>query len=64
MKEKEKEYQFLPDTQYEGRDQVFLDVDRFINEGMCGGSVHMREDSTNIEEAKEFPEEAPPHQYH
>ena len=41
----------LPDTHYEGKDQVYLDVDRMVNEGMSGGSVHMREDSTNIEEA-------------
>ena len=45
------DYQFLPDTNYEGRGNLFLDVDRFINEGMSGGSVHMREDSTNIGEA-------------
>jgi hypothetical protein len=32
-----------------------------INEGMSGGSVHMREDTTNIEEARDLVEEEPPH---
>ncbi|WP_175988188.1 hypothetical protein [Bacillus sp. Marseille-Q1617] len=51
MAKDKNDYQFLPDTNYEGRGNLFLDVDRFINEGMSGGSVHMREDSTNIGEA-------------
>ncbi|MBS4171873.1 hypothetical protein [Bacillus sp. FJAT-49736] len=55
-----KDPEFLPDTHYEGKDKAYLDVDRMINEGMSGGSVHMREDSTNIEEAVDFFEENPP----
>jgi hypothetical protein len=51
---------FKEDTMYEGKDKVFLDVDRMINEGMSGGSVHMREDTTNIEEARDLIEEDPP----
>jgi hypothetical protein len=51
---------FKEDTMYEGKDKVFLDVDRIINEGMSGGSVHMREDTTNIEEARDLVEEEPP----
>lgn len=47
---------------YEGRDKVFMDVDRMINEGMSGGSVHSRHDTTNIEEAHEFLEEQPPYE--
>lgn len=47
---------------YEGRDKLFMDVDRMINEGMSGGSVHSRQDSTNIEEAHEFQEEQPPYE--
>ncbi|CRK83563.1 hypothetical protein [Neobacillus massiliamazoniensis] len=49
-------------TSYEGRDQAFLDVDRMINEGMSGGSVHSRYDSTNIEEARDLVEEEPPYE--
>jgi hypothetical protein len=49
-------------TSYEGRDQAFLDVDRMINEGMSGGSVHSRYESTNIEEARDLVEEEPPYE--
>lgn len=48
------------DLQYEGKDEVFMDVDRFINEGMAGGSVYRIHDQTNIEEARDFEEEEPP----
>lgn len=48
------------DSLYEGRDKAFMDIDRMINEGLSGGSVHSREDSTNIEEAHKFPKESPP----
>jgi hypothetical protein len=51
---------FKEDTMYEGKDKVFLDVDRMINEGMSGGSVHMREETTNIEEARDLVQEEPP----
>ncbi|MDQ0214737.1 hypothetical protein J2S13_001134 [Oikeobacillus pervagus] len=57
---KDKEYNFLPDTQYEGRGQAYLDIDRMINEGMSGGSVHMRADSVNIGEIHELGDEDPP----
>ncbi|MBN8192588.1 hypothetical protein JI667_10520 [Bacillus sp. NTK074B] len=61
MKKDNKDNQFLPDTNYEGKEKAFLDVDRFINEGMSGGSVHMRENTTNIEEAIEITDyEEPP----
>ncbi|MCA0149105.1 MULTISPECIES: hypothetical protein [Rossellomorea] len=61
MKKENKNDQFLPDTNYEGKEKAFLDVDRFINEGMSGGSVHMRENTTNIEEAIEITDyEEPP----
>lgn len=46
---------------YEGRDVAYMDIDRMINEGMSGGSVHMRHDSVNIEEARDIYEEEPPH---
>jgi hypothetical protein len=58
--EKKNSNGFKEDTMYEGKDKVFLDVDRMINEGMSGGSVHMREDTTNIEEARDLVEEDPP----
>jgi hypothetical protein len=50
------------DLQYEGKDKVFLDIDRIINEGLSGGSVHSRHDTTNIEEARNLTEEEPPSQ--
>jgi hypothetical protein len=48
------------DLNYEGKEKAYVDVDRMINEGLSGGSVHMREDSTNIEETIDLPEEEPP----
>jgi hypothetical protein len=51
---------FKEDLQFEGKDKVFLDVDRMINEGMSGGSVHMREETANIEEARDLVREDPP----
>lgn len=57
-----KDRKFAADLPYEGKDQTFLDVDRFINEGMSGGSVHNRKDYKNIEEARELVEEAPPNE--
>ncbi|MFP7295689.1 hypothetical protein [Neobacillus niacini] len=50
------------DLQYEGKDKVYLDIDRIINEGLSGGSVHSRQDTTNIEEARNLTEEEPPYQ--
>jgi len=50
------------DLQYEGKDKVYLDIDRIINEGLSGGSVHSRHDTTNIEEARNLTEEEPPSQ--
>ncbi|KAB7704935.1 hypothetical protein F9802_15335 [Bacillus aerolatus] len=64
MAQKREELSFLPDTQFEGKDQAYLDIDRMINEGMSGGSVHMRDEAitANIEEATPFMEETPPNQ--
>ncbi|MBD8067742.1 hypothetical protein [Bacillus sp. PS06] len=56
-KNKEKE-----DLQYEGREKVLLDVDRFIDEGLAGGTVHRYHGATNIEEARDLPYEDPPNQ--
>ncbi|WP_191272549.1 hypothetical protein [Neobacillus kokaensis] len=49
-------------SMYEGRDAAYMDIDRMINEGMSGGSVHMRHDTTNIEEARDLTEEEPPYE--
>ncbi len=49
------------DLLYEGRDKIFLDEDRIINEGLSGGSVHARHDTANIEEARELEKEQPPY---
>jgi hypothetical protein len=47
------------DLQHEGKDKVFLDTDRIINEGLSGGTVHARENTTNIEEARDLDQESP-----
>lgn len=54
--------QVKEDLLYEGKDKAYLDIDRIINEGMSGGSVHSRHDSTNIEEARELVVEEPPNE--
>ena len=59
--ENEKDVQVNKDLLFEGKDKAYLDIDRMINEGMSGGSVHSRHDTTNIEEARDFTEEEPPH---
>jgi hypothetical protein len=59
---KKQEASFLPDTNFEGKDELFLDVDRMINEGLSGGSVHLHGNRANIEEAHPFVEEDPPNQ--
>ncbi|MEI5906409.1 hypothetical protein WAK64_04990 [Bacillus spongiae] len=60
MNKKKSNPQFLPDTDYEGKHKAYLDVDRFINEGMSGGSVHMGIDKANIEECVDiFLDESP-----
>lgn len=60
--EKDKDTLAEQGSVYEGRDKVYLDIDRMINEGMSGGSVHARHDSTNIEEARDLIEEQPPYE--
>ncbi len=57
MKEK---YTFLKDTDYEGKDTAYLDVDRIINEGMAGGNVYQAGSKQNIEESHDFYDEDPP----
>ena len=50
------------DSQYEGRDEYYMDIDRMINEGMSGGYVHGHGDAVNIAEARDLVEEEPPHE--
>ncbi|MED4531085.1 hypothetical protein ABET51_14875 [Metabacillus fastidiosus] len=52
--------EFSKDIHHEGRDKAFLDIDRMINEGLSGGSVHGRGEITNIEEARDLVKEDPP----
>ena len=59
--EKKKKIQSKKDLLYEGKDKNYLDIDRMINEGMSGGSVHARNDTTNIEEARDLVKEEPPY---
>ncbi|RLQ97320.1 hypothetical protein [Falsibacillus albus] len=54
------QYEFLEDTHYEGKNKAYFDIDRMVNEGMSGGSVHMRANSTNIDEALDITDETPP----
>jgi hypothetical protein len=62
LMDKKNETQADQGSNYEGRDKAYVDVDRMINEGLSGGSVHARDDSTNIEQARELPKEDPPYQ--
>lgn len=57
---KQKDEGVKQDLNYEGKDEAYLDIDRIINEGLSGGSVHMRDDTTNIEEARDLVKEEPP----
>jgi hypothetical protein len=59
----EKKKETAADSLYEGRDKAFMDIDRMINEGLSGGSVHKGKDSANIEEAHELIEESPPNSW-
>ncbi|WP_246938892.1 hypothetical protein [Bacillus pinisoli] len=52
---------FRDDLKNEGKDIAYLDVDRMINEGLSGGSVHQRGDMANIEPTIDLPKEEPPH---
>jgi hypothetical protein len=60
--DKKKENSVVQGTEFEGRDEVYLDIDRIINEGLSGGSVHARGATTNIEEARDLSEETPPYE--
>lgn len=59
---KKNEGQFAEDLQNEGRDKAYVDVDRMINEGMAGGTVHRYENQANIEESCDLYPEDPPNE--
>nr|WP_260471830.1 hypothetical protein [Bacillus sp. HMF5848] len=50
------------DVLYEGRKENYVDVDRMINEGLAGGSVHVSNGKSNIEENIHLPKEEPPYE--
>ncbi|KAF0817966.1 MULTISPECIES: hypothetical protein [unclassified Cytobacillus] len=56
----DKERKVSDDVHYEGRDKAYMDIDRIINEGLSGGSVHGRGDDVNIEQSRELQKEEPP----
>jgi hypothetical protein len=60
--EENKEKNTQSDVLYEGKDKVYLDIDRIINEGLSGGSVHNRNNTANIEEARDLVKEQPPYE--
>lgn len=57
---KKQDSEFAEDLNYEGREKAYVDVDRMINEGMAGGTVHRGDTAANIEEARELAPENPP----
>lgn len=52
---------FKDDSNFEGKNKAYIDIDRMINEGLSGGSVDMINQETNIEETHDFDQETPPH---
>lgn len=48
------------DLKNEGKDKLYIDVDRMTNEGLAGGTVTGKYDHPQIEEAQDFKEEEPP----
>ncbi|WP_169802515.1 hypothetical protein [Alkalihalobacillus trypoxylicola] len=47
------------DTQHEGRDEYFMDIERMINEGLGSGTVSENQAGW-IEEARDLEKEDPP----
>ncbi|WNF37541.1 hypothetical protein RJD24_03505 [Bacillaceae bacterium IKA-2] len=48
------------DSKYEGRDKLYLDLDRMTNEGLAGGRVTENYEHPQIEAAQDLKEEEPP----
>ena len=47
-------------SDYEGRDKKFVDVDRMINEGLGGGTVHGHQSGLIEESRGDLDQEDPP----
>lgn len=50
------------DLQHEGREKAFVDVDRMLNEGMAGGTLHSDYALRQIDHARELEQEDPPNE--
>jgi hypothetical protein len=50
----------VQDALYEGREETYQDIERMINEGLSGGSVHEGNSTANIEQARSLVSEEPP----
>jgi hypothetical protein len=50
------------DLQNEGREKALIDIERFLDDGLAGGTVNRYHESTNIEEARDLPHEDPPNE--
>ncbi len=48
------------DINDKGREKVYLDIDRIINEGLAGGTVNNRYKHPEIDEARPLKEETLP----
>ncbi|UCZ54292.1 hypothetical protein LGQ02_05885 [Bacillus shivajii] len=49
------------ESNYEGRDEVMMDIDRMTNEGLAGGQDHVTFGKRQIEQAQEFYKEDAPY---
>lgn len=63
MNKNDKKREFYDDLDHQGREKVSLDVDRYINEGLAGGTVYRYGDLTNIEQARNLDEEEKPQSF-
>ncbi|WP_170006613.1 hypothetical protein [Bacillus fonticola] len=55
-----KKASFLPDTPNNGREDHYVDVDRFFNEGFAIGKIHLLREDNRGEEHFDLPPEEPP----
>ncbi|ARK29149.1 hypothetical protein [Halalkalibacter krulwichiae] len=49
-------------SNYEGRDKKYVDVDRMINEGLGGGTVHGQQSGVIEESRGDLENESPPNE--
>lgn len=48
------------EPQYEGKKELYLDIDRMMNEGLAGGTVNHKYDHPSVDYYHPFEEEEPP----